>query len=496
MKSNIFLLCVFVIAGVLGENINAQAPYSNYETNKLLSFLKQESAEPGVKNYQQLGLSQIDDVNWGLVPGLTWNKQTFLLENIRWANKKLSGNLDISGFEALKIVYCENNELYTIDLTGDSAIIYLDCFENNLSELDVSTNVNLRELCFRYNYLNEIDLSNNKKLTFLCTTGNQLETLDLSGLDKLLTCYCVGNRLSRIIFDNCVMLREFSCMENNLTTLDISNKANLYEFSCARNNITDIKITNCPSMTSFDCSDNNLQTVDLTGCSNLTYIKCSGNILEDILLDDCKLLEELYCENNLFASLKVPDSPSLNTIHCKNNNMDFYSLPKILPNYTSYIYYPQNSRDIELAIKRVDFNKYYEMEGFISRYTWTEYLTLLRPEMVEDGIFSFEDSFLNKRLICRIENESFPKLVLRYDVTLKSGDVGNVIPEKNSSSAFASEGYIHVVAASSANLKIFSLQGALLMTKNIQEGRTDIPVERGMYVVSINGGNGYRLVVR
>ena len=496
MKINLFLLCVFLTVGVLGNNVYAQAPYNDNETSKLRAFLMQESAEPGVKNYQQLGISQIDDINWGTVPGLTWNRQTYLLENIRWANKKLAGKLDISGFEALRIVYCENNRLTEIDLTGNSSMIYFDCYENDLNTLDVSTNVNLTDLCFRYNNLKEIDLSNNKKLTFLCSTGNQLEILDLSGLDKLSTCYSVGNQLTSVILDDCVSLRVFLCMENNLTTLDLSNKPHLYEFSCARNNISDINVTNCPSLSIFDCSDNNLQVVDLTGCTNLSYLKCSDNFLENIILDDCKSLEELNCENNLLASLKLPDSPVLTTIRCRNNKMDFYSLPEILPSYTNYIYYPQNSRTIEADIKNIDFSSFHNIGGFISRYTWNEHLTLLRPEMIEDGIFRLEDSFSGKSVICRIENESFPKLVLRYDVTLTSEDVSNVIPEKNTSSVYASEGHIHVVVASSANVRIFSLQGTLLMTKSVEEGRADIPVEKGMYIVSINNSKGYRLVVR
>ena len=496
MKKNFFLLCVFIIVGVLFENAYAQSPYNGYETSKLREFLKQESAEPGVRNYQQLGLSQADEINWGTVPGLSWNNQSYLLENLKWANKKLGGVLDLSGFEGLRIIYCNDNALNEIDVTGCSAIIYLDCYYNNLNTLDVSTNVNLIELCFRYNNLKEIDLSNNKKLTFLCSTGNQLETLDLSGLESLATCYCVGNKLTKIKTDNCFKLKEFMAMENNLTTLDLSNKTNLYEFSCARNNISDLNVTNCSSLVNFDCSNNELQTLDLTGCPSLSYLKCSDNILEQIFLNDCKSLEELNCDNNLFASLELPNSPSLHIVHCKNNFMDFYSLPKISPNYTSYIYYPQYNRDTEFDFNFVDFNTYYKIDGIISRFTWTEFLTLLRPEMVEDGVFRFESSFLDKKLICRIENETFPKLVLRYDVTLTNGDVGNVMPKKNSPFVYASEGYIHVISDSSIDVKIYSLQGALLMTENVKEGRTDIPVEKGMYIASINDGKGYRLIVR
>ena len=491
-----FILFILLIAGVLCENLYAQYSYRDSETTKLRKFLLQESAEPGVKNYQQLGMSQIDDINWGSVPGLLWTNQTYLLDIVDWSNKKLSGHLDLSGFEALRMVYCSDNELNSIDVAGSSSIKVLDCFGNNFYSLDFSTNVNLTHLCFRDNNLREIDLSNNKKLTDLYCTNNQLEYLDLSGLGELSTFYCVSNNLVELNINGCTRLRNFLCMENNLTTLDVSNKKYLVEFSCARNNITDINVTNCSSMVIFDCCENKLETLDLKGCSSLSYLKCSGNILKNLLLDDCQSLEELYCEENSLASLKLPDSPSLNTIHCKNNEMDFYSLPTILSNYTNYVYYPQKHRDVEFDFKSVDLSDFFEIESIVSRYLWYEYVNLLKPEMGGDGIFRFEESFLNKKLTCRIENGVFPKLVLRYEVTLTNGDVGNVIPEKNQSYAYSSEGYIHIIAASSGDVKIYSLQGALLMARNIEEGRTDIPFVKGMYVVSINNGKACRFIVR
>ena len=482
-----------MVAFALFGNLYVQAQYDENETSKLRAFLSQESAEPGVKNYQQLGLSQINDINWGSVPGLTWNGQTYLLTNIHWANKKLAGNLDLSDFKGLRIVYCQGNSLRRLNVTGDSAIIYLDCYENNLYSLDFSTNVNLTELCFRYNHLQEIDLSNNKKLSFLCSTGNQLETLDLSGLSMLSTCYCVGNKLTSLNLEGCVKLKELLCMDNFLTTLDLSDKPVLTEFSCARNNITDI-IINSSTLRRFDCSNNYLKTLDLTGFYNLSYLKCSDNLLEKLIINDCTYLEELNCNNNLLDLLVAPYSYNLVSFECKENNMDFFTLPK-LPESVNYIYSPQNNRVAEADISYADFSSFFEIDGFTSRYLWHESVKYLTPEMIEGGVFRFDESFSDKQLICRIENMSFPRLVLRYDVTMRNEDVGNVNPDNNVPSVYASKGYIHIVTGSVVDVRIYSMQGTLLMTKNAVEGRTDIPVERGMYVVSMNN-KGYKLTVR
>ena len=491
-----FFIYVFLTVSVLCGNVYAQAPYNDHETSKLRAFLLQESAEPGVKNYQQLGISNMNDINWGVVPGLDFHPYSFLLREVSWSGKKLAGDLNLSGFEILRVVYCASNELNSLNITGSEAIVSVDCYENNFHTLDLTTNVNLDQICFRYNNLTEIDLSKNKKLRYLVCTGNQLEALDLTGLDKLETCYCVKNNLTSLILTDCTMLRHLWCMYNNLTTLDLSGMPYLREVACCRNTISDLKVVNCDFLDSIDCSYNNLQSIDFSGCVELRSINCTNNILENINIDDCIMLEDLYCYNNSLSSLTLPESPVIKTLHCKNNYLNFNTLPKIPFESVAYIYYPQNISFVEADINYVDFSVYYEIDGFLSDFTWNEYLTLLHPEIVENGVFSFDESLKDKQLICRIHNESFPKLALRYDVTVTSDGVANESPEKNVTSAYASDGYIHINASSPGEARFYSIYGALLMTKYVEEGLTNIPVKQGIYVVTINNGKGYKLIVR
>jgi hypothetical protein len=323
-----------------------------------------------------------------------------------------------------------------------------------------------------------------------------LETLDLTGLDKLETLYCVNNNLTSLTLTGCTFLRHLWCMFNNLTTLDLSGMRYLREAACCYNNISDLNVVNCDFLDSIDCSYNNLQSIDFSGCVELRSINCANNILENINIDDCKILEDLYCYDNNLSSLTLPKSPVVKTLHCKNNYLNFNTLPKVSFESVNYIYYPQNISFIEADINHVDFSVYYQIDGFLSRFTWNEYLKLLNPEVVDNGVFSFDESLNNKQLICRIHNESFPKLALRYDVTVTSDGVANEIQEKNETFAYASDGYIHINASLAGKAKFYSLYGGLLMTKNVEEGLTNIPVKPGIYVVTINDGKGYKLTVR
>jgi hypothetical protein len=469
---NILFMCCFAWHMVSGSDLWAQSPD---ETAKLRSFLMQESAEPGKKNYEQLGIEDINNIKWGEVAGLTWNYGT--LEKIDWPNKNLSGNLDLSDFRSLKKIYLHMNNLEAIDVTTNNKLTYLRVTDNKIKK---------------------IDLSNNPELTFICCSGNSVDSLDFSNNKKIQTIYCMANQLSYINVQNCSQLRELSCPINNLTEIDVSNKEFLYDFSCSRNNISSINVLNCASLESFDCSYNKIESIDFSGCVNLLQVECHDNELKEIYLNDCLLLENLLCHKNLLDSLKLPESPSLRSINCKQNNLDFYSLPPILQTYTDYIYYPQNDRTAEMIIDSADFSYYYEIGGFISNYTWNKGLYWIKPEMKENGIFRFEESYLENQLICRIENETFPKLVLRYDVVLKDqNDTGNENSGFSSGCAvYANKGSVCVDTKFAADVRIFSLNGGVVFSKKVGEGRMTIPLDPGVYIVTLQNNISYKVSVR
>ncbi|MDR1115853.1 MAG: hypothetical protein LBL33_06885 [Tannerella sp.] len=482
----------FIISGFSASAYNAE------ETAKMRRFLLQESAEAGVKNYQQLGIESMDDIDWGLVTGLTWNSKTLSLERLNWPNKKLSGDMDFSEFRYLQYLYCDFNEIKSVDLTGAVSLRSLDFYTNNLEVIDVTTCPDLSFLRVTYNNIKEIDLSNNPGLTFICCTGNKVGSLDFSNNSKLETVYCIGNELSYLNVQNCPRVKELLCSDNHLTELDISNKERLFDFTCARNDLSKLNAVNCPALLSFNCSKNDLEALDLSGCTALHSVICDNNRLKEINLTDCSLLEEFSCNQNALDSLMLPESSPLHILRCRSNNMDFHTLPPVLPTYTEYIYYPQNDRNVEAMIDSVDFSSYYELDGITSKYDWRDGVRWLHPEMKEDGVFAFDESYVGKELVCGIENSTFPVLFLRYYVTMKSRDVANwPLPDASPAySVYADEGFVHVVTKSPADVTVYALSGALVYSGNAEEGRTDIPLRRGMYVVTVRGEAGYKVSVR
>jgi hypothetical protein len=494
MRTFLWIGCI-----VLGFGVQAQEPYNSIETAKLRQFLLQESAEPGVKNYQQLGIESMEEVNWSLVAGLSWNNsKTALLEKVEWRNKKLAGDMDFSDFQSLQYLDCSFNAINSVNVTGAVSLKMIDFYTNNLEAIDVTTNNKLTFLRVTYNNIKEIDLSNNPELTFICCTGNSVGSLDFSNNKKIETILCIENRLSYINVKDCPRLKELLCWANNLTEIDISNKEFLFDFACARNKISSLNAVNCSALLSIDCSGNELETLDLAGCTALHTVKCNNNKLKELYLNDCLSLKTLSCNDNLLDSLKLPESSSLNVLHCKGNNMDFCTLPPILPTYTEYIYNPQRNQMTEAVIDSADFSRYYELDGIISRYTWNNGVYWIKPEMKENGIFVFDDSYAGKDLICRIENNTFPKLVIRYDVTMKNrNDSANPVTEELSAGfVYADKGFVHVITASPVDVGIYSIGGVCVYYDNVKEGCTDIPLNPGIYVATVSGRYGKVVHVR
>lgn len=491
-----YIICGFLFVSVLQIHVSAQA-HDSTEIAKLRKFLLQESAEEGMKNYQQLGLTRIDTVDWLNVAGLSWNKQSYLLERISWSNKKLSGHLDLGGFQALKYLLCSFNDIQSVNVTNVPSLAQFDLYENKLDAIDLTTNPQVYYVRVGYNNIRKIDLTNNSNLAFLCCTGNQVEVLDLSDKTKIHTLYCVNNNLTSLKLDNCTALKELLCGSNNLTTLEMNNLPSLETFSCVTNSLTELTFSNCIALKEALCGYNKLTSLDFSSCEKLTTLRCNDNELVSLKIEPCDQLTTLSCENNLLDSLIISENAPLSALSCGSNRLTFLTLPPITKMLTTYTYAPQKYVALESRYDSIDLSDLYWIDETKTRYTWFYKNTTISPVEENEGVFAFDESYVGETFICRAQNAAFPQLVMHYDVTFTQSDgVGNVNPEMKTNVVFASEGFVHVETASLADVKIYTMQGALALTKRVAEGRSDLPIGRGMYVVVVGNDEGKRVIVR
>ena len=497
MMRNLFIVCGFLLIEILGVRMYAaQATYDDVEIAKLRKFLMQESAEPGIANYQQLGLTSMENIDWGAVKGLHHNSLTFYFDEIRWFSLNLSGHIDLSDFKGLQYVHLHFNDIKSINVTNCPLLDWLDLYTNDLTEIDVSTNPSLTHLRLGYNNISTLDLSNNPLLDFLCCTSNLLETLDVSGKNYLCTLYCVGNHLNTLLVDNCTGLETFLCDFNRLESLHVNDLPSLKIFSCSGNGMKNIQLTNCVSLEEINCSNNEISDLDFSNCEYLYSIDCSKNNLSSLNLKGCTSLSSLFCDYNMLSSLNITDSPLLSTLSCRNNYLTFLTLPLPSEDFTTYNYWPQEYVAIECEHDNVDFTDIYRISDNITRFVWKYRYTTISPLENNEGLFAFDESYIGETIICEVLNDVLPKLVMHFDVTFTGGETGNVNPEKRKPAVYASGQTIHVITDSPATVSIYSLQGMLIMKKKVEAGDTDFQIERGLYVAIVNDKSRYKLIVR
>jgi serine/threonine protein kinase len=187
--------------------------YDDNEYQKLVAFFLYE--DNLAKIQAQNPVFDIEDTEtWSNWPrGGTWTDddgvEHFLTNYIHWHfgrvyyiclyNLNLTGELDVSGFDRLKLLELPRNNLTGVNLSGCTVLNDLRLSDNRLTQLDVSHNIMLEQLHIAFNQITELDFSNNTALVYLDCKYNYLTRLDLSGLTLLEYVEYHSNPLDEVI---------------------------------------------------------------------------------------------------------------------------------------------------------------------------------------------------------------------------------------------------------------------------------------------------------
>jgi len=445
------LLCGIMM--VAAQTLNSS------ETAKLKSFFLQESAEPGKKNYQQLGILDPETVDWKNITGLVWNANG-CLDSLKWNNLKLGGELDLSDFTELRFIRCTDNAylingyfidgLLSINVTGCTSLLYFDCYNNSLTSVDVSTNANLEWLCCRWQYveLKTIDLTHNPKLYHFCGTGNKFETIDISKNPELI---------------------EFFCAATNLKSLDVSNNKKLKDVYLRGNQLTELVFSNHPELEYLTCYDNQLTKLDVSGCPKLKTLTANNNQLREIKIG--------YLDMDELA--------------CQDNYLTFSTFPK-LKSCGNYTYVNQKNIKLLVSSNVVDLSSEYMIDGNLSQFFWSNTESSASVILTEkEGVFTFDQSY--KNLICYVINTNFPTVVLTYEIELFSTQS---VDMQQDIVVYAVGNMLYLQTNSPLTAEIFTVSGALTQRHTIGGGEYTIPLSKGIYIIKLSNGITRKVVIR
>ena len=447
---NILFLGIFLCWGVkiaVAQTLNLN------EIDKLKQFLVLESAEAGKKNYQQLGIQSLETMDLSKVNGLVWNVNG-RLDSLTWSNKKLGGDLDLSGFTELRYIQCTDNRypvaglyidgLHSIDVTDCISLVYFDCYNNGFTSLDVSTNINLEWICCRWQNapLKEIDLTHNPKLYHFCGSGNQFEYMDISNNPEL---------------------RDFFCRTNRLKKIDVSNNLKLKEVYLYQNQLEELDFSNHPELEFLSCYDNQLETLDVSGCPKL---------------------KTLTAQNNQLKELKI-DYLDMDVLRCQNNYLSFSTLPR-LKSWVDFTYAAQKTIKLTFPANTVDLRSEYRIGGNISEFFWTN-----NPKESNEGMFTFDNTL--KNLTCYVTNSLYPGIMLTYDIELLSSQSVDMLRDIE---VYAIENMLYLKTNRPLTAEIYRVTGDLAYQLTIVEGENMVPLVKGIYIVKLSNGLVRKVLIR
>jgi Leucine-rich repeat (LRR) protein len=189
------------------RNVRASGAFSSVKNNPNLTCIEVDDVNYAVTNYTALKdatatfntdcnnqvVTLIPDVNfeknlitlgydYGTPDGKVLNSAIKNITSLSLSGifgQKITSLVGIQDFEALKVLYCANNEIASFDFSKNLNLEVLECYSNSATSIDVSQNTKLYKLrCFG-NKFTSLDVSNNP-LTSLECSNNPLVSLDLS----------------------------------------------------------------------------------------------------------------------------------------------------------------------------------------------------------------------------------------------------------------------------------------------------------------------------
>ena len=382
--------------------------------------------------------------------------------------------LDIRNNLKLERFICAYNGLTVLDVNNNTQLKHLDCSSNKLTSLDLSNNLDLRFLSCNSNSITELDLSKNVDLTFLWASHNKLTELNVTQNIKLDTLALGGyqgeyDNISEIDLSKNVELRFLGCWDINLMKLDVSNNPKLEYLDCNYNNLTELDLSKNIKLKDLICCANKLTKLDLTNNTELTHLNCYGNDLTELKLGNLEL----------------------RWLQCEGNRLKFSHLPIIRPTVL-FSYNPQGSTygGTISYMDTLDLSSEYNMNGHITNFVWEGSST--PPLTNGNGIFTFTEEHINKRLVCKMTNAYFPGdyrgLTVVFEIDIKTVNI-NEPPEIHFTvSPNPAQTQLTIQHSKEIeNILLYDLSGRLLRTYS---GITVIDIsdlDSGVYFLTVDG---------
>ncbi|WP_320054241.1 T9SS type A sorting domain-containing protein [uncultured Acetobacteroides sp.] len=333
--------------------------YNQNDVDKLKVFLNKPSQESGKTNGQQLNTTYNpeDPATYGVA----WSRHNVnkRVINFQWYDKKLSGDLDLSGCELLNDVFISNNKIPSVNFKECSSLVNL---------------------------------------------------------------YAESNEIASASFDKHPLLESVDISLNKLTSLAIPEAPMISYLFAADNKLSQIDLSKMASLTRVKLMRNEFSSMDVSGLTKLQMLKVEGNKITGVKFGGNEQLVLVNLDNNQLSSVDVSSLTSLSDLALSNNKLLLSRLPLSKAAYTNYSYAPQplmavghakqEGNDVKYFIcaeEPLDLSSELNVGGNVTTFVWKKADgTVVLPTTSNNGVFTFSTDLIGETLYGELSNASFP----------------------------------------------------------------------------------------
>lgn len=349
--------------------------------------------------------------------------------------------------------------------------------------------------------------SETDNLTVLSMSGLSLSSLDVSKM-KQLVCLGAGNAgLSDVKWPASLGLAEVHLGGNNFSKIDLTQYTELHTLTLDNNKFATFDASVYPKMQILALSGN--QLTSFKGKNNeLWSLSLSNNALSDIDLSGMPALHQLFLSGNQFSHIDVSALSKLRVLYLDKNRFKFSTLP--LDNgYALYTYGNQEPLAVEVVEGKVDLSSEAVINDVETVYRWFVDVPTYDEagELVGEELYVDDEYLLNNgvttftrpvdNVMCVLTNSLFPNAVLYTPlIDVKTVGIDHVMADGNRVSIELAPHCITVTATTDVPVKLVALNGTLVRSAAVADGRCVLTdVASGAYVVMV-GNTAYKVFVK
>ena len=349
-----------------------------------------------------------------------------------------------------------------------------------IKAIDVTNATGLKELTVNTNAIESLDLSKNTELESLVCYSNPIQSLDISNNTKLDNLDAKDLQISEIDISKCPLLKTLYLNNNSkITTLDISQNENLENLYLIGASLTEIDLSKATKLKALSVNNNKLTRLDASACTQIATLFCMGNNISELIIPE---------------NIKT-------TLNCSGNRLDFSTLP--VTNAKNFIYAPQQNIELEGEIKtgtELDLSYLDNIKGIAETVQKTTFvwktedgLTTLEEGVdykVEDGTFTFMKK--QENIYCEMTTPAFPKFsdknVLKTSVINVEEGTSINMTGNDMIMVYSNNGKIIIDnPTDNKHISVYRLDGTMIIKLNTKERKSEINIEKGIYLVTVNG---------